>query len=606
MNLRAELEKRLAAALAAAGAAPDSPALVAPAARAELGDYQANGAMPAAKQLKTHPRALAAKVVAAADLADLAESVDVAGPGFINIRLKADWLAAELTRRVDDQRLGAEPPARPQTVVVDYSHPNLAKEMHVGHLRSTIIGDAICRTLEFLGHKVIRQNHVGDWGTQFGMLIQYLVELTPRQVPSSPQEMDEQLRKQRQAGLHRVDTRGESDWRVGLQDLELFYQQAKTRFDDDADFRDGARARVVELQRGEKWIGLYWKAYRAESMRHCQGVYDRLGATLTRGDVRGESAYNDDLPKVVEDLRAAGLLTESQGAQCVFLEEFRDRDGQITPAIIRKSDGGYLYLTTDLAAVRYRANVLEADRILYVVDARQRLHLRQLFAISRAAGFAPEHVSLEHVAFGMMLGQDGRPFRTREGGTVKLTELLDEAEKRAFDLVSAKSPDLPEAQRRQIARAVGIGAVKYADLSQNRASDYVFSWDKMLSLEGNTAPYMQYAYARVQSIFRKGGLDASQAAGRIALREPAERALALKLAQFPEVVDAVAHECLPNLLCGYLYDLAGAFMGFYESCPVLKAADEASRTSRVLLCRLTARTIQAGLGLLGIETLEQM
>jgi arginyl-tRNA synthetase len=336
---------------------------------------------------------------------------------------------------------------------------------------------------------------------------------------------------------------------------------------------------------------------------------------LDRNDVWGESAYNGDLAKVVADLAEAGLLEESQGAQCVFLPEFKGKDDERLPMIVRKSDEGYLYATTDLAAIRYRCGTgtdkpgwAPADRILYVVDARQALHFRMLFAVAKhpKVKFAPPGVSLEHVAFGTMMGDDGKPFKTRSGGTVKLTALLDEAEQRAMTLVSEKSPELPDAQRREIARVVGIGAVKYADLSQNRSSDYVFSWDKMLSLEGNTAPYMQYAYARVQSIFRKGKLEVGDLAGQLALAAPAERVLGLKLAQFPETVDAVARECLPNILCNYLYELAGSFMSFYESCPVLKADDPATRASRLLLCQLTARTIAKGLDLLGIQTVEQM
>jgi arginyl-tRNA synthetase len=348
-----------------------------------------------------------------------------------------------------------------------------------------------------------------------------------------------------------------------------------------------------------------WRRFIAESLRHCEQVYARLGVTLKREDVRPESAYNDDLPRVIENLAKAGLLSESQGARCVFLEEFRNKEGEITPVLVQKSDGAYLYATTDLAAVRYRAGELKADRILYIVDARQELHLRQVFAVARAAGFAPASCSLEHHAFGTMMGRDGKPFRTRQGGTVKLLELLDEAEARAFALVSKKNPDLSEEERRRIARVVGIGSVKYADLSLNRTTDYIFDWDKMLALDGNTAPYLQYSYARVQSIFRKGELENPGAQARLLIAEPAERALALVLAQFAETVEAVARECFPNLLCAYLYGLAETFMRFYESCPVLKA-EEPARGSRLLLCQGTARAIRTGLGLLGIETVERM
>ena len=613
MNLKAELERRVRAALAACGAPEGSPAIVASAARAELGDYQANGVMPAAKAMGVRPRELAAKVVAqlgaggAGDLSELADPPTVAGPGFINIRLKAEWLGRQLAAAGKDEHLGVEQAGGKgrQTVVVDYSGPNLAKEMHVGHLRSTIIGDALARVLEFCGHKVVRQNHMGDWGTQFGMLIANMPKL---------------------ADL----------WDLRLSDLEAYYVEAKRRFDSDAAFADCARAVVAELHRvgPNAWktsdAVLRWRNYRQATLEHCYQVYGRLGVWFTPNEFRpkwqpdgpgevpfdlappeqtgivGESFYNADLPKVVEELRetlrAQGLFRESQGAQCVFLPEFKDRDGNELPLIVQKSDEGFLYATTDLAAIRYRVGTLKADRVLYVTDSRQGLHFRQVFAVARAAKFAPPEVSLEHVAFGMMLGADGKPFRTREGGTVKLMALLDEAERRALELVSAKNPDMDGTRREEIACVVGIGAVKYADLAQNRTSDYVFSWDKLLSLEGNTAPYMQYAYARIRSIFRK---DATARPGAIQIADPAERALALRLARFAETVAAVAAECLPNVLCAYLYDLAGAFMGFYESCPVLQS-EGATRASRLGLCELTARTIQTGLGLLGIQTLEQM
>ena len=577
MNLRKELEARLQQALAAAGAPADSPALVAPAAKPQFGDYQANGIMAAAKKLKLNPRELAAKVVAAAKVDDLVERLEIAGPGFINIHLRPEFLARQLAAAAGDDRLGVPRPAAPQRVVVDYSAPNLAKEMHVGHLRSTIIGDALARVLGFIGHDVIRQNHVGDWGTQFGMLLAF---------------MDREA-----AAGKSVSTE--------LADLEGFYRQAKQLFDADSAFAEQARQYVVRLQAGDKHCLDNWRQFLDASMHHCEDIYCRLGVLLTRDDVRGESAYNDDLANVIADLQKAGLLTESQGAQCVFLPEFVGKDGSPLPLIVQKSDEGFLYATTDLAAVRYRAGTLKAQRVLYVVDARQSLHFRQMFAVARKAGFVPDSISLEHIAFGTMMGDDGKPFKTRSGGTVKLVELLDEAVERAYALVTAKSPEIPEAERRQIAQSVGVGGVKYADLSQNRTSDYVFSWDKMLSMEGNTAPYMQYAYARVQSIFRKGEAVASPAGGAIEVAAPAERALAVKLLQFPETLEVVASECLPNLLCGYLYELAGAYMSFYESCPVLSSA-EPTRSSRLGLCRLTASTIQRGLNLLGIETLERM
>ncbi|MBM3277893.1 MAG: arginine--tRNA ligase [Candidatus Handelsmanbacteria bacterium] len=577
MTLRHLLESRLTQALQKAGAPSEAPPMLGPATRPEFGDYQGNGVMGAAKKMGLKPRELAEKVVAALDLEGIAEKVEIAGPGFINITLKSAWLAGYVNGVLADERLGVATTAAPQTVVVDYSHPNLAKEMHVGHLRSTIIGDALVRILEFLGHRVIRHNHVGDWGTQFGMLIAHL----------------DHFEGQGQ------DVSGE------LADLEEFYRVSKQRFDEDAGFARIAREYVVRLQGGDPNCLEVWQRFVGESLSHCEQVYARLGVTLKREDVRPESAYNDDLPCVVEDLRKAGLLRQSQGALCVFLEEFKDKEGEITPVIIQKSDGAYLYATTDLAAVRYRARQLKADRVLYVVDARQDLHLRQVFAVARAADFAPASCSLEHHAFGTMMGRDGKPFRTRQGGTVKLLELLDEAEARAFALVSEKNPDLAEEERRQIARVAGIGSVKYADLSLNRTTDYLFDWDKMLALDGNTAPYLQYSYARVQSIFRRGDLEAPGAQARLLIAEPAEKTLALKLAHFAETVEGVASECYPNMLCAYLYSLAETFMRFYETCPVLKAEDPV-RQSRLLLCQGTARTIRTGLGLLGIETVERM
>lgn len=574
MNILVELSQRVAAALAAAGAPEDAPPLVARSSRPEFGDYQANGVMAAAKRMKTNPRELAEKVIAAAKLDDIAEKLEVAGPGFINITLRTDWLASRLTETLEDEKLGVEPTS-PRTVVVDYSSPNLAKEMHVGHLRSTIIGDALARTLEFCGHNVIRQNHVGDWGTQFGMLIALMAE----------------------TGAEAAD----------LGDLEQFYQAAKQRFDSDADFAARARAVVVRMQQHDDEVLAYWRRFTGESLSHCEQVYKRLGVSLTREDVRGESAYAEDLPQVVAELESAGLLTESEGAQCVFIEGFTNADGEPLPVIVQKSDGAYLYATTDLAAIRYRAGELKADRILYVTDSRQSLHFRQIFAVARAAGFASDDVSLEHVGFGMMLGSDQRPFRTRDGGTVRLNDLLDKAEHLAAELVKERNPDLAgdEQSLREVAGAVGIGGVKYADLSQNRTSDYVFSWDKMLSLDGNTAPYMQYAHARICSIFRRGQAEGLPADGEVQIEHPAERALAVALARFPETIRVVADDCLPSVLCAYLYELAGAFMGFYENCPVLSSA-EPLRTSRLSFCGLTQRAVRTGLSLLGIAAPEQM
>ena len=580
------LNTRVSAALAAAGC-PDTPAIVQPAGRPEFGDYQANGIMAAAKARKMNPRQLATEVVAKLDLAGIAEKLEIAGPGFINITLARDYLAAraQAALTLADTTL-AVPQPPPQTVVIDYSAPNLAKEMHVGHLRSTIIGDALARVLRFLGHTVIAQNHVGDWGTQFGMLTAYLIDAE-------------------QAG-------GANDNALDLNDLEGFYRRAKQRFDQDPAFADRARDTVVRLQGGDAQIHALWQRFLDISMSHCEAVYATLGVLLTRADLKGESAYNALLPGIVSDLQAKGLAVESDGAQVVFLDEFKGKDGEAAAYIVQKQDGGYLYATTDLAAVQYRAGELKAQRALYVVDARQSLHFQQMFTVARKAGYAPADMALEHVGFGVMLGEDGKPFKTRSGGTVKLAELLDEAITRAFALVGEKNPDLPEAQRREIARAVGIAAVKYADLSKNRMSDYVFNWDTMLAFEGNTAPYLQYAYTRIAGIERRADAmtdtatdTATDTHAPIVLGEEAERALALELARFADAVQAVARETQPHLLCTYLYSLAGQFMRFYEACPVLKSAGSV-RASRLQLCRLTATTLRTGLGLLGITTLETM
>lgn len=580
MNVRAELDKRISAAMQAAGAGPDAPALVAVSSKPQFGDFQANGCMAAAKTAKTNPRAFAETVLEHLDLSDMAAKVELAGPGFLNIFLTDAFLSRQCSVMALDEQLGVPQPDRPQTIVADYSSPNLAKEMHVGHLRSTIIGDAVARVLEFLGHKVIRQNHVGDWGTQFGMLIAY---------------------------MDRVSEHGSvEELKSELADLETFYKKAATLFRNDPAFAEDARQAVVKLQGGDEHCRLRWEHYVTVSLLHCQRVYGELDVDLTMDDVHGESKYNDDLPRVLEDLDAAGLLAESEGAQCVFLEEFKNKDGEPLPVIVKKSDGAYLYATTDLAAIRHRSRELRADRVLYFVDARQSLHFQQIFAVARRAGFCDESVSLEHVPFGMMLGKDGRPFKTRDGGTVKLMDLLEESKKRAFALVGEKNADLPDETKHAISRVVGIGALKYADLSQNRTSDYIFSWEKMITLEGNTAPYMQYAYARVRSIFRKAE-DAGETLylDRIVIAEPAEHNLAVKLLQFADVLETVGQTCQPHLLCGYLFELAGAFMGFYENCPVLKAEGE-TRNSRLALCGLVAETIRVGLALLGIRTIEQM
>ncbi len=566
--------------MAAAGIDDDCAPLVTRSTRPEFGDYQANGALPAAKRLRRNPRELANEIVTHLELGEVAERIEIAGPGFINIFLSPAWLGRHVGELPGTPAAKLVQTEAPQTIVVDYSGPNLAKEMHVGHLRSTIIGDAVARTLEALGHHVIRQNHMGDWGTQFGMLIA---------------ELEQELAEG-------------DDPQWALADLEAFYQQAKRHFDADARFATRAREYVVKLQSGDAHCRRLWQQFIDVSVAHSEEIYQRLNVTLAHADIYPESAYNDELADIVAQLRELQLAQTDQGAQVVFLQELADKEGKPSPVIVQKSDGGYLYATTDLAALRYRSNRLQAQRVLYFVDARQALHLQQVFTVARKAGFVGHGVSLEHLAFGTMMGEDGKPFRTRAGGTVKLAELLEEAVNRAGRLVLEKDPGLPLEVRDEVARKVGIGAIKYADLSKNRTSDYVFNWDSMLSFEGNTAPYLQYAYTRIQSIFRKAGAIVPAAAGgTVALATTHERVLGMRLLQFPEILEQVGDECTPHLLCGYLYDLASDFMGFYEHCPILKAdVSPAQRESRLALCSAAALLLSGGLDLLGIEVMERM
>ncbi len=564
--------------MTAANIPNDCPVNISFSTRPEFGDFQANGAMAAAKKLKTNPRELASKIIDHLDLSGIADNMEVAGPGFINIHLSAEFLSQQLQKLSSDKNLGANKPA-PQTVVVDYSSPNLAKEMHVGHLRSTIIGDAVARTLEYLGHNVIRQNHMGDWGTQFGMLIA---------------ELEEQLGEGEQAEL-------------ALGDLEVFYQQSKKHFDEDPAFAEKARHYVVKLQSGDTHCRKLWQRFIDISVAHSEAIYRDLNVTLKHTDIRAESAYNDDLANVLNELQQQKLAVEDQGAQVVFLQELADKKGNPSPVIIQKSGGGYLYATTDLASLRYRSNLLKADRILYFIDVRQSLHMKQVFTLARKAGFVTDNISLEHHPFGTMMGKDGKPFKTRSGGTVKLIDVLHEAVERASILVKEKNPASSESEVAEISQKVGIGAVKYADLSKTRTNDYIFDWDAMLSFEGNTAPYLQYAYTRIRSIFRKSGIDHIEVTANIDINEQQEKILALKLLNFGEVLQQLADEACPHVLCNYLYELASAYMSFYEHCPILKD-DIASQTkqSRLAICQLTSLIMAQGLDLLGIEVMEQM
>ncbi|ELB7344207.1 arginine--tRNA ligase [Klebsiella michiganensis] len=577
MNIQALLSEKVSQALIAAGASADCEPQVRQSAKVQFGDYQANGVMAVAKKLGMAPRQLAEQVLSHLDLSGIANKVEIAGPGFINIFLDPAFLAENVSSALKSEHLGVAQP-QAQTVVVDYSAPNVAKEMHVGHLRSTIIGDAAVRTLEFLGHKVIRANHVGDWGTQFGMLIAY-------------------LEKQQQ----------ENAGEMALADLEGFYREAKKHYDEDEAFAERARSYVVKLQGGDEYFREMWRKLVDITMSQNQLTYNRLNVTLTRDDVMGESLYNPMLPGIVADLKAKGLAVESEGATVVFLDEYKNKEGEPMGVIIQKKDGGYLYTTTDIACAKYRYENLHADRVLYYIDSRQHQHLMQAWTIVRKAGYVPDSVPLEHHMFGMMLGKDGKPFKTRAGGTVKLADLLDEALERARRLVAEKNPDMPADELEKLANAVGIGAVKYADLSKNRTTDYIFDWDNMLAFEGNTAPYMQYAYTRVLSVFRKADIDESAlAAAPVVITEEREAQLAARLLQFEETLTVVAREGTPHVMCSYLYDLAGLFSGFYEHCPILSAESEETRNSRLKLALLTAKTLKLGLDTLGIETVERM
>lgn len=577
MNIQSILSEKIKQAMIAAGADAQCEALVRQSGKVQFGDYQANGIMPAAKKLGLNPREFAQSVLDKADLQDIAEKTEIAGPGFINIFLKNTWLAENINRAVQDPKLGVHNPEK-QTVVVDYSSPNVAKEMHVGHLRSTIIGDAVVRTLEFLGNHVIRANHVGDWGTQFGMLIAYLEKMENEHAS----EME-------------------------LSDLEAFYRAAKKHYDEDPVFAEKARNYVVKLQSGDEYCRTMWQKLVKITMQQNQHNYDRLNVTLTDKDVMGESLYNPMLPGIVEDLKKQGLAVEDDGALVVYLDEFKNKDGDPMGVIVQKKDGGFLYTTTDIAAAKYRYETLKANRALVFSDTRQSQHMQQAWLITRKAGYVPDSFQLEHKNFGMMLGKDGKPFKTRSGDTVKLADLLDEAIERAGVLISQKSTALSEQEKADVIEAVGIGSVKYADLSKNRTTDYVFDWDNMLSFEGNTAPYMQYAYTRIRSIFNRSQIALSEVEqAQLSITDEKERALAIKLLQFEEAVQVVGKEGTPHVLCAYLYELAGVFSSFYEHCPILNNDDQQVKLSRLKLALLTERTLKQGLDLLGIKTVEKM
>ncbi len=579
MNIKSLLSEYVHTAMQAAGIPEEFMPHITLGKNPQFGDYQANGAMGAAKALKTKPRDLAQKILEQLSLDGIAEKIEIAGPGFINIFLDQKWLSEQVSSAADHERLNIPTKSSPQTVVIDYSSPNLAKEMHVGHLRSTIIGDALARILEFSGDNVIRQNHVGDWGTQFGMLIA---------------ELETQLSEGEQAEL-------------ALKDLEGFYQQSKKHFDEDEAFATTAREYVVKLQSGDEKVHGLWQKFREISLSHNQDIYQKLNVTLTPEHVYGESAYNDDLPVLVDALKQKKLAVEDSGAQVVFLNELADKEGNPSVVLVQKNDGGYLYATTDLAAMRYRNDTLNSDRILYFTDDRQTLHMKQVFIVAHKAQFINEDVSLEHHVFGKMLGKDKKPFKTRTGGTIKLAELLTESIQRAAAVVRSKNPELNDTEIANIAETVGIGAVKYADLAKTRTNDYVFDWDAMLALDGNTGPYMQYAYARCCSVFRKANISLNEHTSPITIESSQERALALKLLQFSDTVEQAGDDAYPHALCNYLYELASLFMTFYEACPILKdGVSEADKNSRLQLTKATALTLKTGLDLLGIGVMERM
>ena len=546
----------------------------------QYADIQANAALAIAKRVGMPPREVAARIVEHLDVGDVCSEVEISGPGFVNLTLSDGWVSAEVAVVAADDRLGV-PVQSPQTIPIDYSAPNVAKEMHVGHLRTTIVGDSLARTLEHLGHHVVRQNHIGDWGTPFGMLIEHLLDVG--------------------------DGSPEADLLVT--DPNAFYQSARAKFDSDDTFQSRSRSRVVALQAGDVDTLVTWDRLVGMSKTYFNLIYGTLGVTLTDADLAGESTYNDELKGICDELEAAGIATISDGALCVFLDGYTGREDKPVPLIIRKSDGGYGYGTTDLATIRYRVQELKADRILYVIGATQALHLNMVWDTARKAGWLPDDVTPIHVQIGNVLGADRKILKTRSGDSLRLMALLEEAVGNARRVIDAARPDLDEPVRAAIAPQIGIGAVKYADLSVAHSSEYVFDLERMLALTGNTGPYLQYAAARIRSIFRAAGLDVVTPEGearRLLVREPGERALALLLLQFGSVVTAVGDELEPHRLCGYLFDLAQAFSSFYESCPVLKADDAETRASRLGLCALTLRVLVQGLDLLGVESPEQM
>ncbi|WP_395496594.1 arginine--tRNA ligase [Arsenophonus endosymbiont of Lipoptena cervi] len=576
MNIQDFISQKVSNALITVGAPKNTKWQVSTARRAEFGDYQVNGIISIAKSIGISPRELSKKILPLLKLTDIASKIELSGAGFINIFLNKQWISKQIEFILKNEQLVIKQ-MNPKTIIIDYSAPNIAKQMHVGHLRSTIIGDSIARILEFLGHKVIRANHIGDWGTHFGMLIAYL-EKNKKNYTSD----------------------------IILSDIETFYRQAKKHYDEDEDFAKLSRHYVVKLQSGDKHCKEIWRKLVNISINKNQQIYHRLNVTLTKKDIMSESFYNHMLPDIVTDLMSKGLAINNNGAIVVYLNEFKNKNGDAMGVIIKKKDGGYLYTTTDIACAKYRYETLHADRIIYYTDSRQHQHLMQVWAIVRKAGYIPEKVSLEHHMLGMMLDKNGKPFKTRDGGTIRLIDLLDEAVDRASKLIRSKNLSMPENKLQLIIQSIAVGAIKYADLSKKRTTNYIFDWDKMLSFEGNTAPYIQYAYTRIVSLLKKEQINLIDINESIVLTNEYEKKLAIRLLQFEETILTVACEGLPHIMCSYLYKLAGLFSSFYEYCPILNAENNILKCSRLKLAILTKKTLKIGLKLLGINTIERM
>ncbi|VFP79764.1 arginine--tRNA ligase [Candidatus Erwinia haradaeae] len=577
MNIQNFLAQKIYKSIILAGAPVNYQVQIRKSEKLKFGDYQVNGIMTLAKKLQMSPQILVNKILKNVNLNGIVQKIEIIGPCFLNIFLEPKWLSAQIDYALITQNLGITLNQK-QTIVVDYSSPNVAKEMHVGHLRSTIIGDAIVRTLEFLGHNVIRANHIGDWGTHFGMMIAFL---------------------EKQNMIDCCD--------IALADLEILYRDAKKAYDEDIDFAKKARSYVVRLQNGDEKCRRLWHKLVDITMKKNQLLYERMSVTLKNQDIMGESFYQSMMEEIISDLKKKNIAVSSQGATVVFLDTHYNKSGDNVGVIIQKKDGGYLYTTTDIACVKYRSETLQADRVIYYIDSRQNKHLTQVWSIARQAGYVKNNIQLEHHMLGMVLGKDGRPFKTRSGDTIKLSDLLDEAVHRATNLILAKNPKISQNDLQNRAEIIGIGSVKYADLSKNRTTDYIFDWDSMLSFKGNTAPYMQYAYTRVLSIFRKSGINIEEEIlGSTFLFNEHSVMLGIHLLRFEETIQKVAHEGLPHIMCSYLYDLASIFSQFYENCPIISEKDKNKKTTYLKLSLLTAKTLKIGLHTLGINTIERM